>query len=68
MKPMSLFIFTETPTLTEVTCSANQFQCQSGVCTHHDDDDCEGPCIPNNWVKDGAEDCSDGSDEREYSI
>ena len=62
---MSSFIFIETPTVTEVTCSADQFQCQKGVCIHKDDDECDGPCIPNDWVNDLAEDCTDGSDERE---
>ena len=44
-------------------CSDTQFQCISGICTHEDDSDCKGSCIPKSWVKDGMADCTDGSDE-----
>ena len=46
-------------------CGANQFQCKSGVCKHDRNVDCDGPCIKNSWVNDGAIDCTDGSDEGE---
>ena len=45
-------------------CDANQFQCQSGICKHRKNPDCEGQCIKRSWVNDGEEDCTDGSDER----
>ena len=39
-------------------CDADQFHCKN-VPEYYDDD----PCIPNDWVNDGEEDCEDGSDE-----
>ena len=47
-------------------CGANQFQCQLGVCKHDRNADCDGPCIKQDWVNDGAIDCTDGSDEGEW--
>ena len=38
-------------------CYAPQFCCQNG------DQGCEGQCIPELWIKDGEDDCDDGSDE-----
>ena len=49
--------------ITGLICNANQFQCQSGICKHNKNPDCEGQCIKNSWVNDGEEDCTDGSDE-----
>ena len=44
-------------------CLEGQFQCKAGKCKYNDDDYCKGSCIPKSWVKDGNEDCTDGSDE-----
>ena len=51
-----------------VSCGEDEFQCQLGVCKWVDEDysECVGPCIPNSWLNDGNEDCTDGSDESEY--
>ena len=32
---------------------ANQFQCQSGICKHRKNPDCEGQCIKRSWMNDG---------------
>ena len=39
-------------------CDADKFHCKNGPTNDEDD-----PCIPNDWVNDGVEDCKDGSDE-----
>ena len=46
-----------------VKCNADQFKCKAGVCIFEDNNNCNGPCIKSSWVNDGANDCSDGSDE-----
>ena len=43
--------------LSKVTCDAPRHCCQNG------DQGCEGKCIPESWIKDGEDDCDDGSDE-----
>ena len=48
---------------TETRCGADQFECKAGVCIFSNNNNCDGPCILSSWVNDGAEDCSDGSDE-----
>ena len=49
------------------TCDANQFRCNAGDCKYTDNNNCNGPCIRSTWVNDGEEDCTDGSDEGDYS-
>ena len=51
----------------DTTCGANQFQCDAGDCIYSDNANCNGQCIQNSWVNDGEADCTDGSDEGEYS-
>ena len=48
---------------TETRCGADQFECKAGVCIFENNNNCNGVCILSSWVNDGAEDCSDGSDE-----
>ena len=48
---------------TETRCGADQFECKAGVCIFENNNNCNGACILSSWVNDGAEDCSDGSDE-----
>ena len=47
-------------------CGADQFECHTGVCKYVKNPNCDGSCISSSWVKDGEEDCTDGSDESEY--
>jgi len=42
-------------------CKNDEFRCKSGTCKHKGG--CSENCIPQKWVLDGEEDCSDGSDE-----
>ena len=44
-------------------CNETQFQCRSGECKYDYSTDCKGSCIPSNWLNNGIEDCTDGSDE-----
>ena len=48
-------------------CKENEFKCTAGVCKH-DNPYCNGACIPNLWLKDGEEDCTDGSDEAQGTV
>lgn len=43
------------------TCKLDEFRCKSGKCMYKG---CSGPCIPKDYVNDGEQDCSDGSDEK----
>jgi len=56
-------------------CGEDHTKCKYGVCrwkdckknipwTHR----CEGQCIPKSWLKDGEEDCTDGSDEKKINV
>ena len=45
------------------TCKSSEFDCKEAGCTNPDNEECEGTCIPKNWVNDGEEECADGSDE-----
>jgi len=42
-------------------CKNDEFRCKSGTCKQKGG--CSENCIPQNWVLDGEEDCTDGSDE-----
>ena len=52
-----LDVFTDQFFSSKVTCDAPRHCCQSV------DQGCEGKCIPESWINDGAEDCENGSDE-----
>ena len=48
-------------------CDADQFQCRAGDCKYSDNHNCNGPCIRRDWVNDGEADCTDASDEGEFT-
>ena len=51
-------------------CSSDKFQCSNGNCIWMANEQCNygSQCIPINWVCDGENDCSDGSDEVECYV
>ena len=60
---MNIDIFYTSIIFSTDECDADQFECKAGVCIFESNNNCNGVCILSSWVNDGAEDCSDGSDE-----
>ena len=43
-----------------VVCEAPKFCCESGI---QGDQECQGCCIPDDWINNGEKDCDNGLDE-----
>ena len=46
-------------------CDESQFECENGVCNKNNPL-CSDSCVPEYWVNDSEDDCTDASDEIDY--